>query len=104
MVGASGRTRFARLPATLASSAIELAGGGRMGTEQPDLADATSARAVVLVEGVSDEIALETLAERRRRDLPAERIAILPMGGSKNIEAFLARYGRQGLDLRLAGL
>ena len=39
------------------------------------------ARAVVLVEGVSDQRALEALAERRGRNLEAERVAIVPIGG-----------------------
>jgi hypothetical protein len=62
------------------------------------------ARTVVLVEGVSDQLALEALAERRGRNLDAEGIAILPIGGSKNIGNFLDRFGPQGLDVRLAGL
>ena len=60
--------------------------------------------AVVLVEGTSDQIALETLAERRGRDLGAEGVEIVPMGGAHSIASFLARYGRRGLDVRLAGL
>ena len=63
-----------------------------------------SRRAVVLVEGVSDRLALEALARRRGRDLAAEGVTVLAMGGSKNIGAFLQRYGPQGLDLELAGL
>jgi hypothetical protein len=61
-------------------------------------------RAVVLVEGVSDQRALETLASRRGRDLVADGIVILPMGGVTGIGHFLDRLGPRGLDLRLAGL
>jgi hypothetical protein len=61
-------------------------------------------RAVVLVEGVSDQVALETLAERRGGDLAAEQISIVPIGGAQAIGGFLERYGPQGLDVRLAGL
>jgi hypothetical protein len=61
-------------------------------------------RAVVLVEGTSDQIALETLAERRGRDLGADRVAIVPIGGAQAIGGFLERFGPQGLDVRLAGL
>jgi hypothetical protein len=68
------------------------------------LPDVSSARAAVLVEGESDRLAVETLARRRGRDLDADRIAVVPMGGSKNINRFLDRYGPIGLDLRLAGL
>src|SRR5205085_3166075 len=59
---------------------------------------------VVLVEGVSDQWALEALAQRRGRDLDAEGIAIVPMGGSKNIGRFLERFGPRGSGARLAGL
>jgi hypothetical protein len=59
---------------------------------------------VVLVEGISDLGAVEALAERQGRDLAAEGVAVIPMGGAQAIGRFLAEYGPQGLDLRLAGL
>jgi len=62
------------------------------------------ARAVVLVEGLSDQFALQALAQRRGRRLDAEGVLIQPMGGATNIGRFLAMYGPAGLDLRLAGL
>jgi hypothetical protein len=61
-------------------------------------------RAVVLVEGVSDQIAVETLAERRGRNLRSEDISVVPIGGAQAIGGFLERFGPQGLDVRLAGL
>ncbi|MBA3728957.1 MAG: ATP-dependent endonuclease [Actinobacteria bacterium] len=61
-------------------------------------------RAVVLVEGISDQRALEALAKRRGRNLDAENISIVPMGGATNIGGFLDRFGPQGLGVRLAGL
>jgi OLD-like protein len=61
-------------------------------------------RAVVLVEGKSDQAALQALAERRGRDLDAEGISIVPIGGATNIGRFLDRYGPEGYDMRLAGL
>jgi len=61
-------------------------------------------RAVVLVEGVSDQFALEALAERRGRDLDAEGVSVVPMGGATTIGRFLDLFGPQGLDVRLAGL
>jgi hypothetical protein len=60
--------------------------------------------AVVLVEGVSDQRALEALAERRGRDLGAEGVSVVSIGGAKNIGAFLKRLGPRGSGLRLAGL
>jgi hypothetical protein len=61
-------------------------------------------RAVVLVEGISDRRALEALAVRRGRDLDAEDVSIVPIGGAQAIGSFLDRFGPRGLDLRLAGL
>src|SRR4029450_10369510 len=60
--------------------------------------------AVVLVEGISDQRAVEALAERRGRDLGAEGVSIVPIGGAQAIGRFLHRYGPEGLDVRLAGL
>jgi hypothetical protein len=62
------------------------------------------ARTVVLVEGNSDQFALEALAERRGRNLDAEGISIVPMGGATNIGSFLELFGPHGFDVRLAGL
>jgi hypothetical protein len=61
-------------------------------------------RTVVLVEGISDQLALQALARRHGRDLDAERVSIVPMGGAHAIGTFLRRLGPQGLDVRLAGL
>jgi hypothetical protein len=61
-------------------------------------------RAVVLVEGNSDRVALATLANRRGRDLAAEGIEVVAMGGITNTRAFASRYGPQGLGVPLAGL
>lgn len=61
-------------------------------------------RAVVLVEGHSDRVALEVLARRLGRDLRAEGIEIVPMGGITNITTFAAHFGPPGLGLRLAGM
>ena len=66
--------------------------------------DPVRGRAVVLVEGISDRVALETLAARRGRDLGAEGVAIVPIGGAQAIGRFLNRLGPLGSDLRLAGL
>ncbi|MEV7801355.1 TOPRIM nucleotidyl transferase/hydrolase domain-containing protein [Microbispora sp. NPDC088329] len=61
-------------------------------------------RTVVLVEGTSDKSAVETLAERRGRDLAAEGISVVAMGGATNIGTYACRFGPAGRDLRLAGL
>jgi hypothetical protein len=63
-----------------------------------------SARAVVLVEGISDRIAVLALAERRGIDLDAAGVAIVAIGGAQAIGRYLERYGPGGEGLRLAGL
>jgi hypothetical protein len=65
---------------------------------------AESLRAVVLVEGISDQVALEVLAERRGRDLDAEGISLVPIGGAQAIGRFLGVFGPAGRDVELAGL
>jgi hypothetical protein len=67
-------------------------------------AAASALRAVVLVEGLSDRMALETLAARRDRDLAAEGVSVVQIGGAQAVGRFLRAFGPQGLDVRLAGL
>jgi len=59
---------------------------------------------VVLVEGMSDQAAVQTLAARRGRDLPGEGVFVVPMGGATNIAHFLGLFGPNGFGVRLAGL
>jgi hypothetical protein len=78
-----------------------LPSGGSQATARA-LAAAAHARAIVLVEGFSDQIAIETLAARRGRDLAREGIAVVPVGGAQAIGRFLTRFRAAGLAL--AGL
>jgi hypothetical protein len=57
---------------------------------------------MILVEGVSDQIAVETLATRRGRDLRTERVAVLPIGGAGAIRRVLAEHASP--TVRLAAL
>ena len=59
---------------------------------------------VVLVEGDSDRIAVETLARRRGHDLGRRGVEVLPMGGITNIGHVLRAVGPGGLGLRVAAL
>jgi len=68
------------------------------------LAKVAAAEAVVLVEGISDQIAVETLAARRDRDLDAERVVVFPTGGVHAMARYLTQFGPAGTGLRLAGL
>src|SRR4051812_9454551 len=62
--------------------------------------DQLAPSAAVLVEGVSDQRAVEALAARRGRDLAAEGVAVVPIGGAGNIRRFLETFK----GVRLAGL
>ena len=53
---------------------------------------------------MSDQRAIEALAERRGRDLARDGVGIVPIGGAQAIGRALDRYGPSGLGLRLAGL
>ncbi len=61
-------------------------------------------RSVVLVEGKSDGAAVQALARRQGRDLDADGVSVVAMGGYGNVSRFLERYGPSGLRVRLAGL
>ena len=78
-------------PATAAASARELASRAHL-------------KKVALVEGVSDLAAVEALAQRRDRDLDAEGICVVPMGGATSIGRFLGLFGRGGVDVPISGL
>ena len=58
---------------------------------------------VVLVEGASDQVAVETLARRRRHDLARDGVAVVAMGGATEIRRYVDELGT-GAGLRLAGL
>jgi hypothetical protein len=60
-------------------------------------------RAIILVEGVSDQRAVEALAARRGRDLPAEHVSVVPIGGAQAIARYLERFDPRS-GVRLAGL
>lgn len=70
----------------------------------PQTAEGFFARAVILVEGPSDQYALEALAERRGRNLDADGISIVPIGGAQTIGAYLSLFGPRGFDLPVGGL
>jgi hypothetical protein len=81
--------------------------GGREARLAAAAADALAgvdARTVVLVEGISDQVALQAMAARRGRDLAAEGVGIVPMGGARSIGRYLELFGPGGLDRTLAGL
>ncbi|MGC0372842.1 TOPRIM nucleotidyl transferase/hydrolase domain-containing protein [Streptomyces sp. SAI-229] len=79
------------------------AAGGPDGPAR-ELAARLGVRTAVLLEGLSDAAAVDALAAGRGRDLAAEGICVLPMGGAMNIGRFARLLGPPGLGLRLTGL
>jgi hypothetical protein len=69
-----------------------------------DLADDLGVRTAVLLEGLSDVAAVEALAARRGRDLAAEGVCVVPMGGAMSVGRYACLLGPPGLGLRLTGL
>ncbi|MBT2394060.1 ATP-dependent endonuclease [Streptomyces sp. ISL-1] len=76
------------------------------GPEGParDLAESLEVRTAVLLEGLSDRAAVEALAARRGRDLAAEGVCVVPMGGAMSVGRYAGLLGPPGLGLRLTGL
>jgi hypothetical protein len=64
----------------------------------------TNPQRIVLVEGSSDKVALEALAERRGLDLDAEDISIVSIGGAQSIGRYIDQFRAHALEGRLAGL
>ena len=77
----------------------DMAAGTSPAGVAPAVEVGAGARAVVLVEGLSDRVALEVLAERRGRDLDAEGIVIVPTGGATAIGSFAACFAGRGLHV-----
>ncbi|MFK4066947.1 TOPRIM nucleotidyl transferase/hydrolase domain-containing protein [Streptomyces sp. NPDC029674] len=77
---------------------------GGPGGAASELAGQLGLRTAVLLEGPSDLAAVETLAARRGRDLAAEGVCVVPMGGAMNVGRYAALLGPPGLGLRLTGL
>ncbi|MFE3583798.1 TOPRIM nucleotidyl transferase/hydrolase domain-containing protein [Streptomyces vinaceus] len=77
---------------------------GGPGGPAGDLAVRLGLRTAVLLEGLSDLAAVEALAERRGRDLTAEGVCVVSMGGAMNVGRYAGLLGPPGLGLRLKGL
>ena len=54
----------------------------------------------LLVEGISDLMALDAVAQRQGRDLVAEGIVVVPVGGAHAFEQYLGRLGNHRVGLR----
>ncbi len=69
-----------------------------------ELAARLPVRTVVLLEGPSDVAAVDALATNRGRDLAAEGVCVLAMGGAMGVGRYTRLLGPTGLGLRLTGL
>ncbi|MGW5865219.1 TOPRIM nucleotidyl transferase/hydrolase domain-containing protein [Streptomyces sp. NPDC055239] len=77
---------------------------GGPGGPASELAVRVGVRTAVLLEGPSDLAAVEALAAARGRDLAAEGVCVVSMGGAMSIGRYAELLGPPGLGLRLAGL
>ncbi|QPP07843.1 ATP-dependent endonuclease [Streptomyces bathyalis] len=77
---------------------------GGPGDPARELAARLPVRTVVLVEGPSDVAAVSALAASRGRNLAAEGVCVLAMGGAMSVGRFTRILGPSGLGLRLTGL
>lgn len=77
---------------------------GGSGEPASELAERMGVRTAVLLEGPSDLAAVETLAALRDRDLAAQGVAAVSMGGAMSVARYAALLGPPGLGLRLTGL
>ncbi|MFK0044254.1 TOPRIM nucleotidyl transferase/hydrolase domain-containing protein [Streptomyces sp. NPDC090741] len=77
---------------------------GGPGGPAGELAVRLGLRTAVLLEGLSDLAAIEALAARRGRDLAAEGVCVVSMGGAMNVGRYAGLLGPPGLGLRLTGL
>jgi hypothetical protein len=102
--GRADRTSGSQLPIALELS--RAASSGYLFASGMELARAAADRdqTVVLVEGISDQLALDALMRRLGWDAQAEGIAIVAMGGATNIGHFLDLLGPPGVNVQMAGL
>ncbi|MFJ6835557.1 TOPRIM nucleotidyl transferase/hydrolase domain-containing protein [Streptomyces sp. NPDC091209] len=77
---------------------------GGPGDPAREVAARLSVRTAVLLEGPSDAAAVSALAESRGRNLEAEGVCVLAMGGAMSVARFASLLGPPGLGLRLTGL
>ncbi|MGW5676979.1 TOPRIM nucleotidyl transferase/hydrolase domain-containing protein [Streptomyces sp. NPDC003860] len=77
---------------------------GGPGGPAGELAAELRVRTAVLLEGPSDVAAVDALAARRGRELAAEGVCVLSMGGAMSVGRYAGLLGPPGLELRLTGL
>ncbi|MCX4800885.1 ATP-dependent endonuclease [Streptomyces sp. NBC_01214] len=85
-------------------AAVDDWASGGSGGAASELAAHLDVRTAVLLEGPSDLAAVEALAARRGRDLAAQGVCVVSMGGAMSVARYTDLLGPPGLGLRLTGL
>lgn len=85
-------------------NAVDDWASGGSGGPAGELATLLGLRTAVLLEGPSDLAAVEALTLRRGRDLAAEGVCVVSMGGAMSVGRYAGLLGPPGLGLRLTGL
>lgn len=70
----------------------------------PQVAESFFARSVILVEGASDKLALQALAEKMATNLDSKGVSIIELDGANTLGTFLKLVGKTGFDLPIQGL
>lgn len=108
LAGRAGHTDHVDDMTRLRDAVVAWAAGGAdaaaAGDVVRELVPVVGLRTFVLVEGVSDRAAIERLADRRGRDLDAEGVCVVPLGGATSIGRFLELLGPHGLGIPIVGL
>jgi hypothetical protein len=73
-------------------------------SEALDIVARDNARSAILVEGWSDQAAVETWARTSAVELSANALVVLPVGGITNMGKFLAALRAPGLTVKVSGL
>jgi len=73
-------------------------------SEALDIVAHDKARSAILVEGWSDQAAVETWARTSAVDLPGNAVVVLPVGGITNMGKFLSALRAPGLAMKVSGL
>jgi len=73
-------------------------------SEALELVRCAGARSAILVEGWSDQAAVDAWAESLTVDLASRGVAVIPIGGITNFGKFASALATSGLGLRLSGL
>ncbi len=102
--GAEGRGAHRAAPAGGDRQAVQAPAPGGVPLSPAHRLMWSNARALVVVEGESDRVALRTLARRLGRDLEREGVEVVDLAGATNVGRWLEDLAATGASPTLAGL